>query len=99
MDALDEVDDPAQISIAVQPTTTTPEKTKYRVFATTFTFKRSQFVLQEEDTLIGRSAKLRCQLYWPAVLCLPRSFYTRGPTSVATGNTPDTSWLQILFNR
>lgn len=42
--------------------------------------KRSQFVLQEEDTLIGRSAKLRCQLYWPAVLCLPRSFYTRGPT-------------------
>ena len=49
--------------------------------------KRSQFELQEEDTLNGRSAKLRWQLYWPAVLCLPRSFYTRGPTQVATGNT------------
>jgi len=25
--------------------------------------------------------------------------YTRGPTQVATGNTPTTSWLQILINR
>ena len=37
MDPLDEVDDPAQISIPVPATTTTPAKTKYRMFATTFT--------------------------------------------------------------
>ena len=44
--------------------------------------KQSQFVLQEEDTLIGRSVKVHCQLYWLAVLCLLRSLYTRGPTPV-----------------
>jgi len=59
-------------------------KTQVQDVCNNLHIKRSQFVLQEEETLIG---KLRCQLYWPAVLCLPRGFYTRGPTQVATGNT------------
>ena len=54
--------------------------------------KQSQFVLQEEDTLIGRSAKLRCQLYWLAVLCLPRSLYARGPTQGVLHK-----WLQAIL--
>ncbi|DBB18547.1 TPA: hypothetical protein ACH3X3_000183 [Trebouxia sp. C0006] len=59
-------------------------KTQVQDVCNNIHIKQSQFVLQEEETLIG---KLRCQLYWPAVLCLPRGCYTRGPTQVATGNT------------
>ena len=81
--------DDATASIAVPATTTTPAKSaQVQDVCDYIHIKRSQFVLQEEDTLIGRSAKLRCQLYWLAVLCLPRSLYIRGPTQVATGNTP-----------
>jgi len=86
------LDDATAASIAVPATTTTPAKSaQVQDVCDYIHIKRSQFVLQEEDTLIGRSAKLRCQLYWLAVLCLPRSLYTRGPTQVATGNTPTTS--------
>lgn len=46
-------------------------KTQVQDVCNNIHIKRSQSVLQEEETLIG---KLRCQLYWPAVLCLPRGF-------------------------
>ena len=77
--------------------TAKPAKTKHRMFATTCTSSESIFCCNRKTHKLERLQN--CAACSSGLLCLPRSFYTRSPTYVATVHcrVAEKKTLQLSF--